>query len=260
MNVSFDTAANNYDQTFTHTLIGKAQRNFVYHHFSKILNNSHPESILEINCGTGEDAVWLAQQNFSVTATDVSSKMIEIARNKSQLNHLSFDVVDCNQVAEKYNPDSFDCVFSNFGGLNCLSPSELRLFFKNASKILTSNGQMVLVIMPKNTLWEELYFILKGKFSEAFRRKKKSVIANVDGEKVTTYYYNPDAVSESASEQFMVMNFYPIGFFVPPSYLESFFKNKPRLFSVLNRLEKRISTFSFLSKYADHYLIHLQKK
>jgi DNA topoisomerase-1 len=41
--------------------------------------------------------------------------------------------------------------------------------------------------MPKNTLWEQLFFIMKLDFKNAFRRRKKNAIANVDGKKVTTY-------------------------------------------------------------------------
>jgi len=144
--------------------------------------------------------------------------------------------------------------------LNCLSSNELKLFFENASQILTAKGELVLVIMPKNTLWEQLYFISKRKFSEVFRRKKEFATADVDGEKVITYYYNPSDIKRLASTGFTIATKFPIGFFVPPSYLEPFFSSKPRLVDFLNRLEKRITTFSFLSQYADHYIIHLQKK
>lgn len=260
MSASFDKAANNYDTTFTNSVIGKAQRELVYHHFAKILQQKQPKTILEINCGTGEDAVWLAQQHFQVTATDISEKMIAIAKSKNQFENLNFEVLDCTKVAQKYTSYSFDLVFSNFGGLNCLSPNELQLFFENASQVLASKGELALVIMSKNTLWEQLYFIGKGKFSEAFRRKKECATANVDGQKITTYYYNPTDITRLALTQFNIKSKFPIGFFIPPSYLESFFKSKPRLLSILNQLEKRITTFSFLSKYADHYIIHLQKK
>lgn len=260
MNASFDKAANNYDTTFTNSVIGKAQRNLVYQHFSEFLQQKQPKTILEINCGTGEDAIWLAQLHFQVTATDISEKMIAVAKSKNQFDNLNFEVLDCTEVAQKYATNSFDLVFSNFGGLNCLSPNELKLFFENASQVLTSKGELVLVIMPKNTLWEQLYFIGKGKFSEAFRRKKEFATADVDGEKVTTYYYNPSDIERLASPNFNRKTKFPIGFFIPPSYLEPFFKSKPRFLSFLNYLEKRISTFSFLSKYADHYIIHLQKK
>ncbi|MBN8643313.1 MAG: methyltransferase domain-containing protein [Flavobacteriales bacterium] len=260
MNASFDKAANNYDTTFTNTVIGKAQRELVYHHFSKILQKKQPKTILEINCGTGEDAIWLAQQHFQVTATDISEKMIEVAKSKNQFDNLTFDVLDCTKINEKYDANSIDLVFSNFGGLNCLSPNELKLFFENTNQILTPKGELVLIIMPKNTLWEQLYFIIKGKFSEAFRRKKEYATANVDGEKVTTYYYNPSDIERLASTGYTIATKFPVGFFIPPSYLEPFFSSKPRLIDFLNRLEKRITTFSFLSQYADHYIIHLQKK
>jgi SAM-dependent methyltransferase len=38
---------------------------------------------LEIGCGTGSNAVWLAQHNFSVTATDVSEVAIDKARERA---------------------------------------------------------------------------------------------------------------------------------------------------------------------------------
>lgn len=38
---------------------------------------------LDIGCGTGDDAVWLAQQNFSVTGIDVSEMAIQKAIDKA---------------------------------------------------------------------------------------------------------------------------------------------------------------------------------
>ena len=260
MKANFDKAAQNYDATFTNSVIGKLQRNVVYEQLSKILKENHPKTILEINCGTGEDAIWLAQQHFEVTATDLSKKMIEIAKSKSNLGNLIFKQIDITTIDKDFENQKFDFFFSNFGGLNCLSNTELISFFKDASEILHKNGQMVLVIMPKNTIWETFYFLLKLDFKKAFRRKKEVVIANVDGEKVATYYYNPKDIVNLANGFFEIKQYNPIGFFVPPSYLESFFKNKPNLVSFLNRLENKIKNQSWLSKYADHYLIVLQKR
>jgi ubiquinone/menaquinone biosynthesis C-methylase UbiE len=260
MKADFDNAAQNYDTSFTHSVIGKLQRNLVHQHFSKILKESQPETILEINCGTGEDAIWLAKQNFDVTATDISEAMIAVAKNKIKLDNLAFKVANINTISNIFSNQKFDLIFSNFGGLNCLSKTELESFFKNASEIITKNGQLILVIMPENTLWEQLYFLSKLNFKSAFRRKKETAIANVDGENVTTYYYNPKDIVNLAEANFEIKQYKPIGFFVPPSYLEPFFKNKPKLISFLNALEQSVKNQSWLSKYADHYLIVLQKK
>jgi len=154
----------------------------------------------------------------------------------------------------------FDLIFSNFGGLNCLSPIRLELFFKNASELLSENGQLVLVIMPRDTKWEQSYFLAKADFRNVFRRKKNSVIANVEGQKVLTYYYNPKETQAMACDYFDTDKISPIGFFVPPSYLEPFFSTRSKLFGVLETFESRIKDWSFLAKHSDHYFMYLRKR
>lgn len=258
MEASFDKAAQNYDATFTNSEIGKMQRNLVYAQLSKQLDSV--QDILEINCGTGEDAIWLARQNFKVIATDISRKMIAEAKNKGSLVNLNFEVADANSIVTSFPNDNFDLIFSNFGGLNCLSKTELQEFFKNSANLLSEKGKMVLVLMPKCTLWEQCYFLAKAQFLKAFRRKKEIVIANVDGEKVPTYYYNPKDIVNLAKHDFELIDQKPIGFFIPPSYLESFFRKRKVLLQVLSRLESGTKNWQFLSKYADHYIITLQKR
>lgn len=258
MEASFDKAAINYDTIFTNSEIGKLQRNLVYRQLIKQLD--YVQNVLEINCGTGEDAIWLAKQNFKVTATDISSKMIEEAKNKANPGNLSFAVADINSIEKAFPNDNFDLIFSNFGGLNCLSQTQLQGFFRNVPSILSDKGKLILVIMPKNTIWEQFYFLATAQFSKAFRRKKEFAIADVDGEKVPTYYYNPKDVVNLAKHDFELIAQKPIGLFVPPSYLEPFFRNKRGLLKFLNRLESKIKNWAFLSKYADHYIITLQKR
>jgi ubiquinone/menaquinone biosynthesis C-methylase UbiE len=260
MTTDFDAAATVYDVTFTHSVIGKAQRKYVYGLLSEALKKSQPKKILEINCGTGEDAIWLARQHFDVVATDISEKMIEVARSKSAHGNLIFEQVDINELPRHFKGEKFDLIFSNFGGLNCLPPMGLERFFKNASELLTQNGRLLLVIMPKNTKWEQAYFLAKADFKNVFRRKKTSAIANVDGQNVLTYYYNPKETARLANRHFDLDQINPIGFFVPPSYLEPFFKKHPTLFSVLDAFEPMVKHWSFLAKHADHYFIYFRKR
>ncbi|THF48824.1 methyltransferase domain-containing protein [Flavobacterium supellecticarium] len=260
MNASFDIAAATYDQTFTHTVIGRLQRDLVYRQMTEMLQNSSIRSILEINCGTGEDALWLSEQGYQVTATDISEQMILTARQKDTVGTITFRQADINTLPATFPNQTFDALFSDFGGLNCLSESELEAFFENANRLLNPNGRLFLVIMPKNTLWEQLYFLLKGQWKAAFRRKREKAIVNIDGEAVATYYYNPAAIKRMAQRHFAVTHIQPVGFFIPPSYLEPFVKNKKRLTAVLGSLENTIRNVRFLSRYSDHYFIALQKR
>ena len=53
-----------------------------------------PCSVLDIGCGTGESAIWLAQQRFNVTAVDISETAINLSRKKSGADKCCFVHMD----------------------------------------------------------------------------------------------------------------------------------------------------------------------
>ena len=56
--LAFDSLAAKYDDLFTRSVIGRAQRGAVW---EALVDRFEPGAhILELNCGTGEDAVYLA--------------------------------------------------------------------------------------------------------------------------------------------------------------------------------------------------------
>lgn len=281
MEKDFDHIAKKYDQDFTNSEIGKKQRTSVYRYLqNRTVTNTHlndiVQKVLEINCGTGEDAVWFAKKGYTVLATDISSEMIQVAKKKAtKVKHLKFqklDIKDLNNAKllddkpktddqKSITNNNFDLIFSNFGGLNCLNKDELSIFFKNTSKLIHKNGKLILVIMPKNTLWERVYFILKAQFKNAFRRNTNNGIrVNVDNKTVLTWYFNPKDIIKISSTYFKIVKTKPIGFFIPPSYLENYFRNHKRLLRTLDKLENMVNQFGFLSRFSDHYLIELEPK
>lgn len=257
MQHDFDIASITYDITFTNTSIGKAQRKQVYNQLKEILATEKQLSILELNCGTGEDANYFHTNNHKVTATDISLGMITEAKKKYE--DINFKQLDINKLHQNEFFEKFDFIFSNFGGFNCLSKHQIITFFDSVNKKIAKNGIISLVIMPKKTFWEKIYFSLKGDFSKGKRRNTTtSVAANVDGVDVNTWYFNPDEISKIATN-FIVKKIKPIGLFVPPSYLQSSFLGKKTMVHFLSFLDS-LFAFSFLAKYADHYYIELQKK
>lgn len=259
----FDGSARNYDAVFSHSEIGKAQRNRVHHYIlQKVLKGSESKrlNILEINCGTGEDAKFFFDQGHRVLATDISEKMIDKARDKYPGTSIRFQVLDIRNLNEEPFDEPFDLIFSNFGGLNCIDHYDLKRFVEVSSTLLKTSGKMALVIMAKKCLWERFYFAVKGRFGSAFRRNtNESVMSHVDGTMVRTWYYSPKDVIKMSKPHFDPILIRPIGICIPPSYLEPFFRNRKRLLGWLIRLE-RIFSRRFYSDYADHFIIVLQKK
>ena len=254
----FDKAAKNYDTTFTYSEIGKAQRGRVYHFLKQEINGKSNLNILELNCGTGEDAIYLSNLGHRVIATDISSEMIAKAKKKNP--SIQFLQQDITTITSETFSEKFDLIFSNFGGLNCLSKEQLKSLIDTSETLLKKNGKLIFVIMPKRCLWERFYFFIKGNFKKMKRRKsKKAVLANVDGIDVATRYFNPSELKELANKKYTLSVLKPIGISIPPSYLEPYFVSKKNFLKLLIHLENWLSS-SFWSKYADHYLISFQKK
>src|SRR5258707_848080 len=64
---------------------------------------------LEIGCGTGAFSRRLAQRAQRVTAIDLSSEMIRVARSRSsQLSNLDFEVADL--MSRDFPAEHFDCI------------------------------------------------------------------------------------------------------------------------------------------------------
>ena len=55
-----------------------------------------PCSALEIGCGTGTNAIWLAQQGFGVTAVDVADEAVTQAREKASTSGTDVHWDVCN--------------------------------------------------------------------------------------------------------------------------------------------------------------------
>lgn len=258
----FDFAAAGYDTEFTHSAIGKRQRQMVYDFLESRLGLWN--EILEINCGTGEDALWFANKGKQIIATDISSEMIKTAQAKADACHvknIEFKTLDINEIDTLDSSKKYDLIFSNFGGLNCLGGEELPDFLKSArDKLLSDNGSIIMVVMSKGSIWESLFYLRKLNFKKAFRRNtNKALLVNVNGQNVPTYYYNP-SFFKKVKESFSVEAIQNIAFFLPPSYLEPIFAKRPGLLNFLFRLERKFCKLSFLAGFADHYLIELKPR
>ena len=84
MDPAFDSLAVEYDDTFTQSWIGRQQRFAVWRFLEKHIQGKREKTILELNCGTGEDACMLAKKGHHVLATDVSERMLEQTRLKQR--------------------------------------------------------------------------------------------------------------------------------------------------------------------------------
>src|SRR6202034_944486 len=104
-------------------MIGRAQRGAVWDALGDAFEpGAH---ILELNCGTGEDALFLARHDISVVACDGSQGMIRTAWKRMQGEEpdapIQFELLPTEHLAQLHPSTLFDGALSNFSGLNCVS-------------------------------------------------------------------------------------------------------------------------------------------
>ena len=265
MNQAFDAIAEGYDLSFTFTEIGKLQREVVRKYLQSSILGKKKLNILELNSGTGVDAIWLAKDGHRVLATDISGKMLEIINQKVESEKLNSQIqtmnVDITQFKDYHFNERYDFVFSNFGGLNCIGQEDMRKLPEVISHLLELNGRIILVVMSKYCIWETIYFLMKFNFKNAFRRYSDvGATAQLNGSDLRTYYYTPKKVKDMFKTYFDVIAIKPVGFAIPPSYLEKFFTTKKSTLNFLERVERLFADTTLAAKFSDHFLIDLQVK
>jgi ubiquinone/menaquinone biosynthesis C-methylase UbiE len=217
------------------------------------------DKILELNAGTGTDAVFFAQKGYKVHATDIAEGMIKQLKNKVKKHGLN-DLITIQKCSfyelDKLNEGPFNYIFSNFGGLNC-SP-DLKEITKHFPNILARNGRVTLVLMPPICPWE-LALIFRMHFKTAFRRlKRNGTKSHIEGKYFNTFYYTPHDVLKALGENFKKLKLQGLASFTPPPYMENFPQKYPVLFRNLNKFDKYFSNHFPFNSLADHFILTAQ--
>lgn len=252
---AFDRQSAIFDALYDKDVIVRYKRRRVRSHLLRYLNpHSH---ILELNAGTGEDAVYFAMQGHTVHATDISAGMQRMLAEKAALwgleDRITLERCSFTELASLKARGPYDLIFSNFAGLNCTG--ELRKVLASLPDLLKPGGMVTLVILPRFCLWEFL-LVFRGKWRTAFRRLagRRGASAHVEGVWFRCWYYAPLRVVRWMKRAFYVLGTEGLCTLVPPSYLDGFAEKHPGWYGFLERLEARLKS-KWPWKYTGDYVI-----
>ena len=211
--------------------------------------------VLELNAGTGLDAVALIERGYRVHATDIAPGMIAEMSRKRELLALNgrfttqlCSFTDLDQVAG----GSFDAIFSNFGGLNCVA--DLTAVTRHLPKLLKPGGVLTWVIMPPICPWE--LALLPKDWRVATRRLRRGgVQATVEGVQFQTYYFTVGQVKKALGAAFEMLELSGLSIVTPTADNDRFAKKHPRLFRWLVRLDDRLSRLPLFNRVGDFFVL-----
>jgi SAM-dependent methyltransferase len=253
---AFDDLAGTYDATFTDTLVGRALREIVWARLEHNFKDSR--RVLELGCGTGEDAARLSRMGIGVVATDPSVQMIQVARGKvagGQAARVDFHCVAMEEIGSALDGEVFDGVLSNFGAVNCVR--DLPPLIADVAGRLAPGAPLVWVVMGRYAPWEWLWYLGKGEWRKAWRRLHR---AGVEWRGLTISYPTPARMTALLQPYFSITRVAPLGFALPPSYAAAWLDRSPRALKLLQRFEELAQRSSALASWSDHYIVEATRR
>jgi SAM-dependent methyltransferase len=255
----WDTAADTYHRDFSGTLTGQANRRAVWRSLERAFKPGH--RVLELNCGTGIDAVHLAARGIRVLACDISPRMVELARrlaSDANVSHrVEFRVLKNENIGTLAREGPFDGGFSSFSGLNCTEDfpgvaSALALLLQGGARFIAGmTGRLV----P----WEIAWFLAHGKPGKALRRLRRDG-PDFNRGPVPVRNYSVREIATVFAPGFRLKHWEGIGIAVPPSYMEHWARRFPRTTNALAAVDWRIGRIPLFRSLGDGVLLEFERR
>ena len=258
--LAFDSIAEQYDDIFTHSLIGRAQRDAVWEVLRRTFHSG--QQVLELNCGTGEDALFLSRLGVAVLACDASERMIAVAARRmaaeSRGAQVQLQVRPSEHIGGLWNAELFDGAFSNFSGLNCVA--DLPQVAGQLAGLIKPGGRLVLCLSSRVCLWETVWYLLHGEPARAFRRWRGTTTASLGENVLQVRYPTLRDIRRYFAPAFVLRSRTGIGVTVPPSYVEHVARKHRKALACLEALDRMIAGWPLCRAVGDHTLLVLERR
>lgn len=218
------------------------------------------QTVLDIGCGTGIDARFLARRGIRVVGIDRAPSMIREARARlasepfdALVELREMDVADLASLPESW----FDGIICAFASLS--SVHDLRGFSEKAAERLRPHGSMLVHLLNRWSLWEWLGHVRHGRWRAAHQlggRHERTFV--IGGQAVRHYLYDaPDAYDRFFKPRFRLREAFGLGILRPPHTVE---RIPPVVVSALEALERPARRRQPFKGWGRFFVLELDKR
>lgn len=236
--IAFDRIAGNYGHLWNRTAIGSSQRKAVWRWIDPLFLPG--DSVLDIGCGDGEDAVHLQTRGVQVQGLDASLGMLKRARERGVRAEV-LKAEDLDRIS-----GNFDGAISNFGVLNCID--DLEQLASNLRRLIRPGGHVALCILGRCCMWEIGHFLRGREPRKAFRRFSSTTSTSLG---VDVHYPSSRRMRQAFRSGFSLVRWCGVGLLVPPSYIGGIRDTTVLKLAMFDRV---IAHWPLLRGLADHRL------
>jgi SAM-dependent methyltransferase len=252
---AYDQLAHTYDADFTASHLGRLQRDALWRHLDHLFQPG--ERLLDLGCGTGEDALHLAQRGIAIHGIDVSPGMIEIAGYRtSDEQGIAVETLSLEALSELDN-GPYDGGFSSFGPINCVH--DLPALAADLAQLIRPGGIAALSLMNRRCLWETLLYPLAALLHRHESNNTDWSNSAAEDEDFEAYYPAVNEVRHAFAPHFSFVAAPGISLLLPPTYLEPVAAKHPRLTSGLSKADQATAHLPLLRNLAENRLVILRR-
>ena len=258
---AFDSVAADYDGPRGNNELIQDMRSEMWHWLDTTF--AARSRLIDLGCGTGLDAVRMAQLGHDITATDWSSQMVGRTMQRSGREPLAGNVQAVTVGAHELNrlggDASYDGAYSNLGPLNCVP--DLAEVSRECSRLLKPGGALVFTVIGRICPWEIAHYMRRRQWARVKVRYASNVVpVKMNRHTIWTRYYGPREFYRAFRHHFTLEHCRGLCVFSPPPYLTGVRERHPRLYQRLRDLDRRVSGWPLLRAMGDHFLIVMKKR
>lgn len=251
----WDQTAETYDQVFPETLVGRAQRGAVWTELDRAFHSG--QRVLELNCGSGIDAVHLAEKGIRVLACDLSPRMIEVAGRRSVASDVAtltdFRAIPTEEIAQLIPEGPFDGAFSNFSGLNHVE--DLPRVARDLGQLLRPRAQVLVCMVGRTAPWEVMWQLAHRNPKMAMRRLRPQLV----NPKMKAYYPSVRGIARAFEPNFRLRHWQGIGIAVPPTCMERWARRFPAVLKGMVYADRWLTHCPGVRALGDCVLLHFER-
>lgn len=149
-------------------------------------------SALDMGCGSGNYAIYLARKSMRVTAVDFSAKAIAMARQKAKHAGVKIDFIkcDCREVLQK-TPKKFGLIF-DYSLLHHIPLEETEKYAQNEMELLKPGGKLLLVCYSEEDAFAKGNKTAVGKYgNEMYYRTQQEIREAYAATGLREIFYKP---------------------------------------------------------------------
>jgi ubiquinone/menaquinone biosynthesis C-methylase UbiE len=223
---------------------------------------SQGTTLLDIGCGTGTEAIWLAKRGRTIFAVDPSPQMLKVLAERADSAGLIVSsrllrATHLSTLVEERGEASFDGAYSSFGALNTehsLEPPVAAL-----SRLVRPGGRIVLSVMNRWCVAEMGLLLAGGRARHALRRSRTSISVPVGSNFAEVRYPSWRQLRSALQEQFRIVSLQALPLLLVP-YAWPALAAHVRTFRALCRLDALLASHRPFSWLGDHLLVVAERR